>query len=60
MLVYTHSVILVIKAIWLVRYLGLLNNIHLLESGIMSELGVFRIFFELLKADRILVVTFLR
>ena len=34
LLVYTHSVILVIlKAIWLVRYLGLFNNIHLLASG---------------------------
>ena len=32
-LVYTHSVIFVIQAIRLVRYLGLFNNIHLLRSG---------------------------
>ena len=44
-LVCTHSVILVIEAIWLVRYHGLFNNIRLLASGQCVSL-VFFLFFR--------------
>ena len=54
MLVYTHSVTLVIEAIWLVRYLGLYSP---LREWIMCEHDVFAIFLEndLLKIDKILL-----
>ena len=44
-LVCTHSVILVIEAIWLVRYHGLFNNIRLLTSG-QCVSSVFFLFFR--------------
>ena len=44
-LVCTHSVILVIEAIWLVRYHGLFNNIRLLASG-QCVSSVFFLFFR--------------
>ena len=44
-LVCTHSVILVIEAIWLVRYHGLFNNIRLLANG-QCVSSVFFLFFR--------------
>ena len=44
-LVCTHSVILVIEAIWLVRYYGLFNNIRLLANG-QCVSSVFFLFFR--------------